>query len=408
MQDTEVLERAGAQSANVSAFDRPAEAAFVDEEYDLSIISNDFNVVTLCNFMEHGGITVPIFQRDYVWNKRKASRLIESVALGLPVPEIFLYEMKRNDWYVVDGQQRLLSLYYFNKGRFPLSKPKGESPSPRQSRGKIFMDSDTLADNHLFSNFSLDLTPPYKGGRGVLHGKTYRELPPALRNQFDLRPMRIVVIRAHSQKIGMGAVEVFERLNTGGENLSAQQIRSCVFQSPFMRMIGDINRTPLWRKVFGKTFAPKGRDAEIILRVFAMLSNARKDKEYSASSVKSFLDQYCADMRDKSEKDEDILLLREMFDGFMRACVGKEGVFVRKGQFRSALFEAVFVASLGKYCREGRVPQGKTINADAVGELADNAEFSQASQQGVMQQKNVRKRLEIASDARWRFLVDPS
>ena len=409
MQDIKFSEQVKTGSANVAAFDRAAEVAAIDEEYDVSIISNDFNASTVCNFMEHGGITVPIFQRDYVWNRRKASRLIESIILGLPVPEIFVYEMKRNDWYVVDGQQRLLSLYYFSKGRFPINKPQNEEEFfPRARRDKIALGSEILGNERLFSDFSLDLTPPYEGGQGLLHGNNYDELTPSLRQQFELRPIRIIVIRPHGQKIGMGAVEVFERLNSGGENLSAQQIRCCIFQSPFIRMISDLSGNPSWRKIFGRKFSPKGRDTELILRALAMLAKTGEDKEYTARSAARFLDQYCADMRDKSGEDKGVLLLRKMFEEFMRACEGAEGVFSRKGQFRSTLFEAVFVASLSKYYRERQMPEGKVINADAVMKLADNAEFFEASQQAVMKQENVRKRLEIASQNCWQFLKDPS
>jgi uncharacterized protein with ParB-like and HNH nuclease domain len=54
-----------------------------------------------------------------VWDLGRASKLIESLLLGLPVPQIFLYEAARNEFLVIDGQQRLMSIYYFIKQRFP-------------------------------------------------------------------------------------------------------------------------------------------------------------------------------------------------------------------------------------------------------------------------------------------------
>ena len=89
--------------------------------YDISVIPNDFNVMTINSLIESGIISMPAFQRNYVWDRKRASRFIESLILGLPVPQIFLYQMDRNKYSVIDGQQRLLTIYFFVKQRFPRS-----------------------------------------------------------------------------------------------------------------------------------------------------------------------------------------------------------------------------------------------------------------------------------------------
>lgn len=65
-------------------------------QYDISVIPNDFNVVTIFNLIDSGAIEMPVFQRNYIWDRKRASRLIESIILGLPVPQIFLYQTARN------------------------------------------------------------------------------------------------------------------------------------------------------------------------------------------------------------------------------------------------------------------------------------------------------------------------
>src|SRR6266508_3696873 len=80
-------------------------------EYDITASPNDFNVLTIYNFLEAGSVRIPGFQRNYVWDLGRASKLIESLLLGLPVPQIFLYEAGRNEFLVIDGQQRLMSIY---------------------------------------------------------------------------------------------------------------------------------------------------------------------------------------------------------------------------------------------------------------------------------------------------------
>ena len=66
--------------------------------YDISVIPNDFNVMTINSLIESGVISMPAFQRNYVWDRKRASRFIESLILGLPVPQIFLYQMDRNKY----------------------------------------------------------------------------------------------------------------------------------------------------------------------------------------------------------------------------------------------------------------------------------------------------------------------
>jgi uncharacterized protein with ParB-like and HNH nuclease domain len=89
-------------------------------EYDITAAPNDFNISTLFSFVESGAVKIPGFQRNYVWDIKRASRLIESLLIGLPIPQIFLYEEGKNRFLVIDGQQRLMSIYYFIKKRFPM------------------------------------------------------------------------------------------------------------------------------------------------------------------------------------------------------------------------------------------------------------------------------------------------
>ena len=67
------------------------EESFDIDEYDLTSTPNDFNILTINSFIESGSIKIPGFQRNYVWDIKRASKLIESLILGLPIPQIFLY-----------------------------------------------------------------------------------------------------------------------------------------------------------------------------------------------------------------------------------------------------------------------------------------------------------------------------
>ncbi len=69
------------------------------DEYDITATPNDFNVQTLYNFIESGAVRIPGFQRNFVWDQVRASKLIESLILGIPVPQLFLYEQARNRFW---------------------------------------------------------------------------------------------------------------------------------------------------------------------------------------------------------------------------------------------------------------------------------------------------------------------
>lgn len=131
------------------------ESLYPSETFKLTTTPNDFNISTIISFLDAGIFKIPDFQRNYVWDINKASKLIESLLIGLPIPQMFLYEKSRNEFYVIDGQQRLMSIYFFVKGRFPRASVR-QKLREAYSKGE-FIKEEFLQDNKLFSNFSLTL-----------------------------------------------------------------------------------------------------------------------------------------------------------------------------------------------------------------------------------------------------------
>ena len=396
MQDTEVLER---EEIVESPYERPAETGLVDDgveeesmigedaDYAISVVPNDFNIVALCTYLDKGKISIPFFQRAFVWKKPMASRFIESLALGLPVPQVFLYQPKGqgDNMWIVDGQQRLLSVYYFSKGRFPLHGKTVEI-SRHMRQNQLALPSEILEDNSLFSNFSLHLKSAASGEPRRLHGALFSDLE----DKISMRTLRTAVIQQHNPNNTAAAFEIFDRLNTGGVILSPQQIRSCVYDSSFVRALEDLNFLPDWRAIVGKTPFPNQRDTEVILRVFALLV---KDHEYAPTMFR-FLNKFCEEMKGKPDKEAEFLC--ELFRKFAHICRDMGEVFRRKNRLRVTLFEGVFVASLRDCYRNRRFPEG-TLDASAIERLAQDGQFDAASQQSSMRTENVRIRLERAA-----------
>ncbi len=358
--------------------------------YDVMVQPTDFSYETLTGFLEDGFIEIPPFQRAYVWNESIASRFIESLYIGMPVPPIFLYQRRRGKYWVVDGQQRLLSMYYFQKNIFP--KP-GEVVRLHQAMLQEGLASICLprTEKSFYSKFPLKLGRNAESGHvNELHGKTYADL----QNRLKLLSYKTTIVRNTDPDNDGVAFELFDRLNTGGMQLSAQQIRMCIQQSPFLNEVQLLNLNFAWRQLVGQPPALNAKDAEAILRALAMLADR---KEYK-SSLKQFLNRFARKMGNSSEVD--VSLLSSLFKSFVKGCNPRIDIFQNIGKagvtrFRVSLFEAAFVASMHNCYAERRVPVGE-IDFEGVDKLAKNVEFQELLQESSAQKDKVFRRHEIA------------
>jgi hypothetical protein len=212
----------------------------------------------------------PEYQRRLRWPKKKKSKLIESLLLNIPIPPIFLYESDLARYEVMDGQQRLNAIHEFLENNFALT------------------GLDEL-------NF--------------LNGKRYKQLPPKLRRGLDRASISAIVLlqETKSDQSDPFIVRryVFERLNTGGEELNPQEIRNSIFRGEFNELIVTLARNGIFCRVFGipeytetdenEYYENPARqennlyrtmsDCQIILRFFALL-----DDEHIRGSMRNILD----------------------------------------------------------------------------------------------------------------------
>ena len=253
------------------------DASFKD--YQITSTPNDFNIKTICDFVESGVVLIPSFQRNYVWEIERASKLIESILIGLPIPQIFLYEESRDSFLVVDGQQRLMSIFYFFKSRFPRKDKRSEIR-------KIFAEQRGIPENifnddQYFSKFNLVLPGAIPGTSSRFHEKNYQTLDD-YKASFNLATIRNVVIKQTSptEDDDSSVFEIFNRLNTGGINLTTQEIRSSIYASPFMSMLDQFTFTKNWLHLTGKRHPDINlKDTEVLLRAFAMLADGVRYRE---------------------------------------------------------------------------------------------------------------------------------
>lgn len=274
--------------------------------FNLVTTPNDFNAATIVSFMEKGVFKIPSFQRNFVWDIQKSSKLIESLIIGLPIPQIFLYEKSRNNFEVIDGQQRLLSLYFFVKGRFPKSNVRYELRNPEHSGDNLLFKEEFLNNDEYFSKFNLKLKTKAIPESLVspLDGRNYQTLDSEHKVGLDLSTIRNMVIKSAetSDDEHLARYEIFNRLNSGGVNLNGQEIRMSLYSCKFLNLLTDLNKNEIWRNFFGKQ-NPDNRlkDIELILRLFAMLIVGGKEphlfypntsKILYQNSILSFLNNF--------------------------------------------------------------------------------------------------------------------
>ena len=392
MKNVEVLAVETAEESWFEDYAEEVEDGQVDE-YDITAAPNDFNVLTLHSFVEAGSVKIPGFQRNFVWDMARASKLIESLILGLPVPQIFLYEQQRNSFLVIDGQQRLMSIYYFIKRRFPRKDKRVELRSIFDKNGGI--PELILQDDKYFQSFNLQLAEKLPNRKNRFKGLNYATLD-AYKSQFDLRPIRSIIVKQNTPSEDDSSMyEIFNRLNTGGINLRPQEIRTSMYHSRFYEVLYQVNGLHEWRRLLRSSEPDLHmKDIEILLRGFAMLVDS---DEYAPSMVR-FLNRFSR--RSERNTEEQNSYISTLFTSFITAAQHlPDNAFLnrRNGRFNIALFEAVFTATCKKAFKERRSLRG-SIDSAEIEELATDDEFTQASLEGTTGTANVDTRLERAAE----------
>ena len=368
------------------------DASFKD--YDITASPNDFNVRTIVDFIEAGPFKIPGFQRNYVWDRKRASKLIELVLIGLPVPQVFLYEEDRNSFLVIDGQQRLMSIFYFVKGRFPR---RAQRPAIRRiiaERG--YLPKEILADDAYFQKFNLYLPGAVGGQRSRFHGKNFETLGED-QTTFNLRTIRNVIIKQSSPKEerDTSIFEIFNRLNTGGVNLRPQEIRASLYNSKFMDRLNKINIDPVWRAFVGQAEPDlHAKDTEILLRVIALTS----DGDQYAEPIGQFLNMFAKKARILDSKQLDYM--DALFGAFFVELkkVSEEGFRVeRTGRFSIAMFEAVFRAACADAFKN-KTLEVWPLSDGSLAALKNDKKFIEATKEGIGSATHVANRYKRARE----------
>lgn len=179
----------------------------------------------------------PDYQRNYVWKNDKASLLVESILLNIPIPVIYASEDYEGKWIIVDGLQRLYSLKRFFNDEFKLT------------------GLETLSE---------------------LNGKKFSNLEPFVKNKLERGELRIIVLQNDSDENIQ--FDIFMRLNRGSVTLNEQEMRNCLYRGTLNSLIKEIaNNNEYVKKVFPITKTNRMVTNELILRYLAISENYNKE-----------------------------------------------------------------------------------------------------------------------------------
>ncbi|HCU34507.1 MAG TPA: hypothetical protein DGT21_03395 [Armatimonadetes bacterium] len=342
----------------------------------------------------------PEYQRLFRWSEAQQSRLIESVLLELPVPPIMVIEGVDGRYELIDGLQRISSVFHFMdpellRGQetvrasddataataaLPL-RAEGDAPEGDVGRPLVLTDCDLVEK---------------------LNGMTFEDLPLALRLRIRRSSLRMVVVRRHSSPLLR--YEMFKRLNTGGSLLSPQEIRNCT-----SRMVGDAGTTFYEFLVecaelreFQTCIEPlsdsernqKG-DEELVLR-FLALANARDE---FAGSVRDWLDWYMDEVileRRTFDYDEQRTVFRTLFT-YISEAMGPDAFVLHtdngpRGGLKPAYFEAIAGGVLGVPLEALRQANTTTVS-DAIVRVTRSDEFREVTGPGANTKPKLERRI---------------
>lgn len=334
-------------------------------QYDITSFGADYLVDGLIRRLQEEEIYIPHFQRGFVWTIRDASRFIESLLLGLPVPGIFMARDESTKKHlVIDGQQRLKTLQFFVEGFF--------NPLPDAKTRRVFR-----------LQWVLD----------KFKGLTFDQLKEDDRRILLDSIIHSTIVRQESPQDDNTAIyHIFERLNTSGRKLSPQQIRRAIYPGPFIQLIEDLNATPSWREIYGN-YSNVLKDQELILRFLAMTFEADNYRR----PMKEFLNRFA--IRSRNADSDFLADCEHTFIStidFVLQSIGPRA-FRPERALNAAVFDSVMVA-LALLLRNNPNLNGTAIS-EAYHQLLQDESYRLSISQATSDERNVEFRLNSVYDS---------
>jgi hypothetical protein len=354
-----------------NSFGVDAYVSDIEEEEDLEkpdlgkvnetiLAASDWTTETIVRQLDRGNINLnPSFQRRDAWTAQRKSKFIESLILGLPIPQLVLAENKnsKGSYIIIDGKQRLLSLRQFSAKR----------DDPAYTQLKLV---------------GLEI-------RKDLVGKTLDDIEhePALAGDlraFQNQTIRTVVVKGWPNESVLYLI--FLRLNTGSLPLSTQELRQALHPGPFLDFVDEKSGTVEGLQAILKLKRPdfRMRDAELVVRYFAY----RNFLDSYRGNLKAFLDDTCRKLNEMWEvfsatADSQLIDLEKAFETSFKI-FGSDNAFRKwdgkkyETRFNRAIFDVMVFFFADPVVRDLAVHSRRGVETDFKNVCESNPEFVKA------------------------------
>ena len=344
-----------------------------DDLFNISSWGADPSVRELITQYSEGDIEKPELQRKYVWNKKVASRFIESLLLGLPVPSIFLANIESTGKrLIIDGYQRIRTLHdYIHDGIW-----RGDD--------SVFRLVDSNVINTKWRN------------------KTFSELSESDKRRLKNYTIHAIIFEQRRPANDSAMFQIFERINTSGVTLNDQEVRNCVYQGAMNTRLFELNTKQEWRDLFGKKMQDNRMiDLELILRFFAMNKPGIYLSDEKSFVLKKILNDEMANNRSESDYLETVCTDFVRTIDFIYRNFGEEAFYnlqndlkkIRKRLYPTVYDSLMIATSIA--LSKGFNPEGIDLKERRMAMLRDES-YRESITQGTMTVEHIRTRIQRA------------
>lgn len=347
--------------------------------------NNGVNIFSILQYLENGTYVFPGFQRRFVWDRSKIAYLALSLIQGVPIPPIYLYMDEERNQVILDGQQRVISLFlYFNDLEYCKSEHSIDFREVSRLNTELKLYEKSLEaerigtsdkkrmrelskrikeiSNRLLSTYGMRRTAYYIEEHDISFCKFSEK------NKKYLMAKRLDTTVVESRNLDIVPhrifANIFKLLNSGGKVLGPQEVRNGIYWKTLLyRKLFELNEIEAtWRAIYGK-ISDFSKDMEILLKILALdyytVFDVEEDKyviDFSGFSWASIMDEY-SELRalDESNTMKDIHTLENYLNAINTTILTDENG--KKLKCQKAVFEAIFIAysKLG-ISKEFRIP----------------------------------------------------
>ncbi|MBO5171481.1 MAG: DUF262 domain-containing protein [Bacteroidaceae bacterium] len=314
----------------------------------------------------------PDFQRGNVWAKKQGAELVESILMGIPIPVMYLFEMRDGSKQVVDGRQRIAAILDFLNDKL------------------ILRDLKILPE---YNNFK------------------FSDLDAKMQGIFEDSQMYFYIIQPPTPE--RVKYDIFDRVNRGGTRLTNQEMRNALYRGKSTRLISELSKSEEFLRATGHGISSKRqKDNYVVLRSISFYLLYKKSEivlKQNGESIeyKSDIDDFLAKMMifiNEKASDELIADCRAMFlramnnsydimgeDAYRFAAYEDENGKSRKRPINMPLFEMlVFIFS------DDCVTTNKLVTRNAINKFKESYDYQKMLMSNVDSSTNVTERFTTA------------